>query len=124
MARSFTLAEANALLPEVERRLTALRAVVDELRQEIAAHPVPHGADGFRGAAAFRLNLSAHRRLGWFRTAGVQIKGLAPFLVDFPAVAGGREVLLCWREGEAAVGWYHDLGAGYAGRRPVSDLGL
>lgn len=40
-------------------------------------------------------------------------------LVDFPAVIGGREVLLCWRSDEGEVTHYHDAEAGYAGRRLI-----
>ncbi len=40
-------------------------------------------------------------------------------LVDFPAVIEGRPVDLCWRLGEPAVQYWHEIGAGYAGRRPI-----
>jgi hypothetical protein len=40
-------------------------------------------------------------------------------LVDFPAMVHGREVFLCWRSDEDAVAHYHDLEAGFAGRRPI-----
>jgi hypothetical protein len=29
---------------------------------------------------------------------------------------------LCWKYGEREVGWWHDIDAGFAGRRPVSEL--
>ena len=41
-------------------------------------------------------------------------------LVDFPAVMDGREVYLCWRLGEAEVGHWHELDAGFRGRRPLT----
>jgi hypothetical protein len=31
-------------------------------------------------------------------------------------------VLLCWRLGEAAIGYWHEDGEGVAGRRPVETL--
>jgi hypothetical protein len=31
-------------------------------------------------------------------------------------------VCLCWRFGETEVGFFHDLDAGFAGRRPISEL--
>lgn len=40
-------------------------------------------------------------------------------LVDFPAVLDGRSVYLCWRLGESAVDYWHELEAGYAGRHPL-----
>ena len=41
-------------------------------------------------------------------------------LVDFPAVFGNQEVLLCWRSDELEIKYYHDLYSGYAGRKPIS----
>jgi hypothetical protein len=49
----------------------------------------------------------------------LQIKGLAPLLLDFPAEFDGQPVLLCWLEGDRELGWYHRLDLGFAGRRPL-----
>ena len=32
----------------------------------------------------------------------------------------GKLVWLCWRYGEDSLGYYHELTAGYSGRRPLS----
>ncbi|HEY7879147.1 MAG TPA: DUF2203 domain-containing protein [Gemmatimonadaceae bacterium] len=40
-------------------------------------------------------------------------------LVDFPGEMDGRSVYLCWRLGESAVEYWHELEAGYAGRQPL-----
>jgi len=48
---------------------------------------------------------------------GVQIKGIAPLLLDFPAELDGMAVLLCWLEGDPELGWYHRVELGFAGRR-------
>jgi hypothetical protein len=50
---------------------------------------------------------------------GVELKGFAPLLLDFPAVLGGVDVLLCWLEGDVELGWYHRTDLGFAGRRPL-----
>ena len=52
----------------------------------------------------------------------VQLRDIETGLVDFPALASGRAIWLCWRLGEAEVGWWHELEAGVAGRRPISEL--
>jgi hypothetical protein len=31
-------------------------------------------------------------------------------------------VLLCWREGEEALAWYHPEELGYLGRAPIAEL--
>jgi len=50
---------------------------------------------------------------------GVQVKDLEVGLVDFPALRGSEEVLLCWRLGEEAVLFWHGLEEGFAGRKPL-----
>jgi len=120
--RSFTLEEAVALLPIVRRGVAMLVAARTCLVEQIGAHPVSAGSDGYRSAAAFRSNETMRSVLGSFERRGIQIKGIAPVLVDFPSHHGGRQILLCWREGEDTIEWYHLPEAGFAGRRPISDL--
>jgi hypothetical protein len=50
---------------------------------------------------------------------GVLVKDLDRGLVDFPALRGDEEVLLCWQVGEEEVMHWHGLEEGYAGRRPL-----
>jgi hypothetical protein len=53
---------------------------------------------------------------------GCIIKDLDTGLVDWYARSGAEEVYLCWRFGEPEVAWFHAVEAGFAGRRPVSEL--
>ena len=48
----------------------------------------------------------------------IQVKGIAPVLLDFPGERAGRAVLWCWLEGDSDVRWYHRAECGFAGRRP------
>ena len=50
---------------------------------------------------------------------GILVKGIEPGLVDFPSLMDGREVYLCWREGETEIDFWHDVDAGFAGRQPL-----
>jgi hypothetical protein len=45
-------------------------------------------------------------------------------LVDFPSFIEGREVYLCWRSDEPEILYYHELDAGFNGRKaiPASSL--
>jgi hypothetical protein len=54
------------------------------------------------------------------RQLGVEPKSAAEGLVDFPAVLDGRLVYLCWRLGEPAVEYWHDLEAGFQGRQRLT----
>jgi hypothetical protein len=51
---------------------------------------------------------------------GVEPKGAAEGLVDFPHVTDGRLVYLCWKYNEPEVLYWHELDAGFAGRQPLT----
>ncbi len=59
----------------------------------------------------------------WLDERGIVLRDIATGLLDFPALAGGRRVWLCWRSGESEVGWWHGQDEGFIGRRPIADLG-
>lgn len=50
---------------------------------------------------------------------GVEPKSALDGLIDFPSSLDGRPVFLCWKLGEPEVMYYHERGAGYAGRKPL-----
>ena len=53
---------------------------------------------------------------------GCELKDFAIGLVDFIGSHEGREICLCWKLGEAKIGYWHELNAGFAGRQPISKL--
>jgi hypothetical protein len=50
---------------------------------------------------------------------GVECKSLETGLMDFPGEHDGRIVYFCWQRGEPKVAHWHELDAGFAGRRPL-----
>jgi len=40
-------------------------------------------------------------------------------LIDFPAIIEGNEVFLCWRSDEEDIIYYHEMEAGFAGRKLI-----
>jgi hypothetical protein len=115
----FTLDEARALVPEVlshAARLVAVRADLVELQSALN-----RGVASPLGALPEAKGLEARlsELLGWFPEHGLDVKGVAPLLVDFPATLNGETVLLCWLEGEHELGWYHKPEHGFAGRRVI-----
>lgn len=50
---------------------------------------------------------------------GVEMKDPSRGLVDFRSKLDGRDVYLCWLLGEDEVGHWHELDAGFAGRRSL-----
>jgi hypothetical protein len=53
---------------------------------------------------------------------GISLRDIGTGLVDFPALANGRPIWLCWKLGEGDIAWWHELQAGIAGRRPLIEL--
>ncbi|MDS1270849.1 DUF2203 domain-containing protein [Lipingzhangella sp. LS1_29] len=117
--RIFTVAEARALMPDVRERaaeLVATRADVAEL-----ALALDRGTETALGGLAEHKALTARvsEIQSWFLETGLEVKGIAPLLLDFPAVLDGVSVRLCWLEGEQELAWYHRTDLGFAGRRPL-----
>jgi hypothetical protein len=129
VARTFTPAEANSALAEVRpvvERLVEVRARLQELQGEqrevvqiIAGNGSGYAVSEARtdefAAAAAEFESCLER----LEVLGVQVKDVDAGLVDFPSVRHGEDVLLCWRAGEEAVEFWHDLEEGFAGRKPI-----
>ncbi len=117
MERTFTVAEARALLPELLERADALivdRADLAELNASLQrGDPSPLGGRAELKALEARVS----EGIGWFETQGLQVKGVAPLLLDFPSAIDSTPVLLCWLEGDRELGWYHRTDLGFLGRR-------
>jgi hypothetical protein len=129
--RIFTPDEANSALSEVRpvaERLVGVRERMRELEQAQAKHVLAIGGNG-GGYAASDLNAAQSELTGLADAAiacverleelGVSVKDLDLGLLDFPAIRDGREVELCWHVGEDVVEFWHGIGEGYAGRKPI-----
>jgi hypothetical protein len=128
---TFTPAEANIALAEVRpaaQRLVEVRERMRELERSQGDLASAIGGNG-GGYAASDLN-EAHTELSGLADAaiacverleelGVTVKDVDLGLLDFPGVREGVEVELCWHVGEDAVAFWHELGTGYAGRKPI-----
>ncbi len=53
---------------------------------------------------------------------GITLRDISSGLIDFPALAAGRPIWLCWRLGEGDIGWWHEINDGFGGRRALADL--
>ena len=116
----FSVAEARELLPEVQQQtaqIIEVRADLAELAAALSAG-LPHPLGGVPEAKALEARLD--ELLAWFPSLGLQLKGFAPVLVDFPSMLDGEDVLLCWIEGEPALEWYHRVDLGFIGRRRLA----
>lgn len=125
----FTRKEAEEALSRVIPLCEKLRETVLRM-QDIARAWKRHQQGPFAPAGDqevdldyFRDLLSAFRYLRAVHQEGCLLKRLHPFLLDFPFEKEGRVVLFCWQEGEKGIQYWHEKEAGFAGRRPVEDLG-
>ncbi|HEY2506452.1 MAG TPA: DUF2203 domain-containing protein [Streptosporangiaceae bacterium] len=117
MERGFTLAEARELMPAVlahADQLVEVRARLVEVQTALAGGQ-PSEFGGLPEAKAYQAQVS--ELATWFTSHGLELKGIAPVLLDFPSQRDGQPVLLCWLEGERELGWYHKPEHGFAGRR-------
>lgn len=125
MPRTYTHAEARRALPHARERIGEVAAMAAELHALAAELRAERPTPGALPAAK-ALEARIDEALGWFGAEGIQVKGIAPALLDFPAraVHEGRriEVLLCWRDGEDDVTTWHPPETGYLGRRPIAEL--
>jgi len=122
--KTFTLAQANALVPMVA---DLLEHVTNTRNQLVAAseslQSVTHKAGGNGGSKAgseYALLLQhLNALLETFKEWGIELKDIDEGLVDFPSYRDGRIVYLCWKRGEARIEFWHDLDSGFLDRQPV-----
>jgi hypothetical protein len=123
--RHYTLDEANAALAWVADRLRRLRdaraRLSDSEARQALAEAAPTDGGGAPGRVVSEGFLALRTVLLELRQAEVVLRDLDRGLVDFPALRDGREVYLCWEEGEDEIGFWHEPEAGFAGRRPLRE---
>jgi hypothetical protein len=132
MARYFAIDEANSLLGEVEPLLEELKADRDrvaELQPEIARTRETNGSAEHAEAVADNeqeLRQTVRRMqqtVAQIDEWGVTLRDITSGLIDFPALASGRPIWLCWHLGEGTeIGWWHEANEGFDSRRPLSEL--
>ncbi len=125
----FTVPQANAALPAVAARVERLRFLRDEIRrcrelldvlwQRLDAGESVLSAIGEQQRAIDGAGDEFGRLVLEVEALGAVLRDLDPGLVDFPAEVRGIPIYLCWRAGEARITFWHGLGEGFAGRKPI-----
>src|SRR6188472_2814137 len=134
MTTFFDIDSANAALEEVGPLLATLadqRAELIRLRDRtIAAHASASGGGAdLEPEEARRIRLRMQGLVDQMAAAvaridalGITLRDIERGLIDFPALASGRQVWLCWQLGEDRVDHWHELDTGFGSRRPLIDL--
>lgn len=132
--KTFTLDEAQSLLPVLEALLKRAR----ESKQ--AAESVESGlsdlsrriylSGGMKvdisSVARQRAEMESHlervrESVAEIDSIGVQVKDMDSGLLDFPCKLEEEVVLLCWKLGEPAIEHWHTVVSGFRGRQPVDE---
>jgi hypothetical protein len=132
MARRFTLAEAQSLIPRVDtllREAVSLKTDYQEAEHVIQAMAQRVSLMGGmmvnreqaidsrnrRDAVATKLRAAIEQ----VQEFGCVIKDLDMGLIDFPTLLRGVEVYLCWKLGEPTIAFWHGVDEGFRGRKAI-----
>jgi hypothetical protein len=136
-AKVFTVEQADRLLPsleailrEMDHRSLRLREVLElivdaeEYWGDRIADPDVEGREKYGDLLRERDGVQASLRedIERITAVGAVLKDYQQGLVDFHGTVEGRLVFLCWQRGEPAVRFYHPLGSGFTGRRPLAPV--
>jgi len=142
VTRFYDIDAANEALPAVERILLDLRDQRVELirlrdavlqtassdREGPGPRQTPRDAES-AGGDPRRLRLRMQGLIDQMQAGvtqlverDIQLRAIETGLIDFPALATGRQIWLCWRLGEGQIDWWHELDDGFGGRRRLADL--
>jgi hypothetical protein len=132
--RTFTLEEAQMLLPVLESLLRSaiggkkLMEEVEGEMQELSHRIFLNGgthvdvvAVARRKAERGKAEQRAKDALAEIDSIGVQVKDIDTGLLDFPCEVEGKTVLLCWKMGEKAITHWHGTSEGFAGRKLIDE---
>jgi hypothetical protein len=114
MARVFTLEEAQALMPEVQRMTRPAFELAMGLAGDLEAAEA-EGREGDAEALRERIQSLVEAWAEGVRDLGAEVKGL--WLVDFDSGDG----YWCWAHPEASLDHWHTYEGGFRARVPVSE---
>ena len=132
--KTFTLEEAQALLPVLEsllKRAMESKAAAEAIGEELTDLSRRIFLSGgmlvdTTKVVARKLVMEEHQKrakdmVAEMDAVGVQVKDLESGLLDFPCKVDDEIVLLCWKRGEPTIEYWHSVEGGFRGRQPVDD---
>ena len=135
LLRMFTVTEASALVPRLEEaflrldpklaRLRELRELIEDAESyygEGLADAPTKDRDAYADSLQEQADLEGSVQADGdeVHALGCELKDIHRGLVDFPARIGNELAYLCWQRGERAIGWWHTLDSGFAGRKALA----
>ncbi len=132
--RLFSVSQARAALPDVEKVLRKVMRVRDKIEDLLEAEEPMVEYSNDEGFHAFvtqnvKVNKEFHRLYFQFYASlerlhkmGVQLRDIDDGIVDFPSRLQGRKGFLCWQVGEGEMLSWHDEDVDVEERVPILDL--
>lgn len=131
--RYFKQEEAERILPEVKKRVDTLLRVNEGLQILLATEKAQEDIHiEFDDPVLMHLQSNTkltknihklyyefYKEIEEIENMGCIIKSLDPVLVDFLSKINGKDVFICWKEGEEKLEFWHDIECGYDERQPI-----
>lgn len=121
----FTIATANAVLPQVIEKFKNLQKKKQEiLKLEAEMNAQMASSFNFADYVVLKQNLNSaitrfYEAIEDLENTGVVLKSVEEGLLDFPSKRFDEEVWLCWKEGEKEIKFWHEKDVGFMGRKPI-----
>ena len=122
----FTIAQANAVLPDVIKKYEyalAKNTEIKKIGKELQMAPSFTG-DSFESYVILKQRLNSavtkfSESVEILENTGVVVKDIGQGLLDFPSKRFDEEVWLCWKYGETEIRFWHEKNTGFGGRKPI-----
>ncbi len=126
MFSHFTIQDANKVLPSVIKKfnnIVSLKNEVTRIQSDVETNP--RYMSSFKDYMIKKQELNTaitnfYKAVEDLESTGVMIKSIEEGLLDFPSLRFNEEVLLCWKEGETEIKFWHGKDEGFMGRKPLS----
>ena len=121
----FSVEEANSIIQDISPVVQELVDLKKNIELKIpdlkpVMGKISRNGGGNKGLSEHLKSINRMEELVWIlNNAGCILKDINMGLIDFPHMKDGREVYLCWKLGEKRIEFWHEIEAGYAGRKPV-----
>jgi hypothetical protein len=123
LKKYFTLEEANSHVSQLLRDIPLIQELAQGLNKftdvKKAWEKAKYNGGSNQGSAYLAVALKVNELVEKIESKGIILKDLKSGLVDFPAIREGKEVYLCWKNPEQKIKFWHDINAGFSGRKPV-----
>ena len=125
----YTPSQVNALLSDLRNTILRIHKLRDQLEtlDELEIRCETCGSNIMEHN--IKMNKQHHKlsfeffcELEFIQNLGVEIKDLDDGLIDFYSIFEGREILLCWKFDEEKLEHWHEVGGGFAARKPIAIL--